>query len=139
MTEKSDDGRERGHRKLRPDQHRILREAGTEPPFSSPLNDEKRHGLFRCAGCGETLFSSEAKFDSGSGWPSFWAPFEEKSVVTRKDESHGMERTEVLCAECQGHLGHVFEDGPPPTNLRYCINGGVLEFEETASGRPGGG
>ena len=134
MTEKHEDKQEERQKKLRPDQYRILREAGTEPPFSSPLNNEKRHGVYRCAGCGETLFSSESKFDSGSGWPSFWAPFEQDRVTTREDRSHGMERVEVLCARCDGHLGHVFEDGPPPTNLRYCINGGALEFQETASG-----
>lgn len=114
-------------RLLGPQRYRILREAGTERPFSSPLNKEHRRGTFTCAGCGLPLFSSATKFDSGTGWPSFYRPLP-KSVVTRTDRSLLMERTEVLCRRCGGHLGHVFEDGPKPTGLRYCMNGLALKF-----------
>src|SRR3954453_10138135 len=107
--------------------YHILREAGTERPFSSPLNDEHRRGTFVCAGCALPLFSSATKFDSGTGWPSFWRALP-KAVVTRTDRSLLEERTEVLCARCGGHLGHVFDDGPKPTGLRYCMNGLALSF-----------
>ncbi|EFG83656.1 peptide-methionine (R)-S-oxide reductase MsrB [Novacetimonas hansenii] len=112
---------------LTPEQVRVLREHGTERPGSSPLNDEKRPGEYRCAGCGAPLFSSTAKYDSGSGWPSFMQSLP-GAVATTTDTSHGMTRTEVHCARCNGHLGHVFPDGPPPTGLRYCMNGIVLQF-----------
>ena len=115
---------------LGPQRYRVLREAGTERPFSSPLNEEHRRGTFTCAGCGLPLFSSATKFDSGTGWPSFFRPLP-KSVVTRTDRSLLMERTEVLCRRCGGHLGHVFEDGPEPTGLRYCMNGLSLKFRPT--------
>ena len=105
----------------------ILREAGTERAFSSPLDNEHRKGVFLCAGCALPLFSSATKFDSGTGWPSFWKPLP-NAVVTRGDRSLLMERTEVLCARCGGHLGHVFDDGPKPTGLRYCMNGLALNF-----------
>lgn len=105
----------------------VLREAATERPFSSPLVDEHRKGTFVCAGCALPLFSSATKFESGTGWPSFWRPLP-RSVVTRADQSLLMERTEVLCARCGGHLGHVFVDGPKPTGLRYCTNGLALNF-----------
>jgi peptide-methionine (R)-S-oxide reductase len=114
-------------RSLTPEQHRILREHATERPGTSPLNHEKRAGEFFCAGCGEPLFESQTKYDSGSGWPSFYAP-KDGAVGTTTDTSLGMQRTEVHCAKCQGHLGHVFPDGPQPTGLRYCINGAVLDF-----------
>ena len=105
----------------------VLREAATERPFSSPLLNEHRKGTFTCAGCALPLFSSATKFESGTGWPSFWKPLAH-AVVTRSDHSLMMERTEVLCARCGGHLGHVFDDGPKPTGLRYCMNGLALSF-----------
>lgn len=105
----------------------VLRQAATERPYSSPLNDEHRKGTFVCAGCANPLFSSAAKFDSGTGWPSFFRPLAH-GVVTRPDNSLGMERTEVLCARCGGHLGHLFDDGPRPTGLRYCMNGLAMRF-----------
>jgi len=114
-------------RTLGPQRYRILREAGTERPYSSPLNKEHRRGLFACAGCGLPLFSSTTKFDSHTGWPSFFRPLP-NAVVTKSDRSLLMERTEVLCRRCGGHLGHVFEDGPRPTGLRYCMNGLALTF-----------
>jgi peptide-methionine (R)-S-oxide reductase len=113
---------------LTPDQFHILREHGTERPGTSPLNVEKRSGMFRCAGCGQELFSSDTKFESGTGWPSFWQPIE-GAVETTVDRKFGMTRTEVHCARCGGHLGHVFPDGPRPTGLRYCMNGAALGFE----------
>ena len=114
-------------RLLGPQRYRVLREAGTERAGTSPLNGEHRRGLFVCAGCGLPLFSSAAKFDSGTGWPSFFRPLP-KAVVTRSDRSFLMLRTEVLCRRCGGHLGHLFEDGPRPTGLRYCMNGLALRF-----------
>jgi peptide-methionine (R)-S-oxide reductase len=117
-------------KELDPLQHHVLRNHGTERPFSSPLNNEKRKGIFRCAGCGEPLFDSSTKYESGSGWPSFWAPLSGEAVDTTSDSSHGMIRTEVTCAKCGGHLGHVFPDGPQPTGDRYCMNGAALRFEE---------
>ena len=109
-------------------QYRVLREHGTEPPGSSPLNHEKRDGTFRCAGCGQELFASASKFESGTGWPSFYAPLN-GGVGTSVDRSSFMTRVEVHCARCGGHLGHVFPDGPPPTGQRYCMNGVALTFE----------
>lgn len=114
-------------RLLGPKRYAVLREAATERPFSSPLDGEHRRGTFACAGCALPLFSSTTKFDSGTGWPSFFRPLP-RAVVTRPDRSALMVRTEVLCARCGGHLGHVFEDGPRPTGLRYCMNGLALDF-----------
>ena len=113
---------------LTPEQYRILRQAGTEPPWSGELLSVKKEGEFRCAGCGAPLFESETKYDSGSGWPSFTAPVSDNAVEAKADRSHGMVRTEVRCASCEGHLGHVFPDGPGPEGLRYCINSAALDF-----------
>jgi peptide-methionine (R)-S-oxide reductase len=113
---------------LTPQQYNVLRGHGTEPPGSSPLNHEKREGTFACAGCGQPLFSADTKFESGTGWPSFFKPLE-NSVETTSDRSFGMTRIEVHCSRCGGHLGHVFPDGPQPTGERYCMNGVALAFE----------
>jgi peptide-methionine (R)-S-oxide reductase len=114
-------------RLLGPERYAVLREASTERPFTSPLLNEHRRGVFVCGGCALPLFSSATKFDSGTGWPSFWQAMP-RAVVTRTDRSLMMERTEVLCARCGGHLGHLFKDGPRPTGLRYCMNGLALKF-----------
>jgi peptide-methionine (R)-S-oxide reductase len=123
-VEKSD---EEWRRQLTPEQYRVLREHGTEPAGTCTLLHEKRSGAFTCAGCGNVLFKSGPKFESGTGWPSFFEPID-GAVATSTDRSHFMTRTEVHCRRCGGHLGHVFEDGPPPTGLRYCINGVALNF-----------
>ena len=113
---------------LSPDQYAVLRQDGTERPFTSQLLHEERRGTFACAGCDLALFSSTTKFDSGTGWPSFWAPLD-NAVVTKDDHSFGMVRSAVMCMRCEGHLGHVFDDGPKPTGLRYCMNGLALSFK----------
>ena len=115
-------------KRLSPTAYRILRQEGTERPYSSPLNGEKHAGVFHCAGCAQPLFTSKTKFESGTGWPSFWAPIA-GAVGTRRDTSMFMARTEVHCARCGGHLGHVFNDGPRPTGKRYCMNGDALTFQ----------
>ena len=121
-------GEDEWKKRLSPEQFYVLRKHGTERPGSSPLNYEKRSGIFKCAGCGAPLFSADTKFESGTGWPSFFKPIE-GAVEKTTDRTFGMTRTEVHCAKCGGHLGHVFPDGPHPTGLRYCMNGVALEFE----------
>jgi peptide-methionine (R)-S-oxide reductase len=115
---------------LTPAQYHVMREKGTERAFTGEYAHTKDKGTYRCAGCGQPLFRSDEKYDSGTGWPSFWAPVDEGNVATEHDDSYGMGRTEVMCSNCGGHLGHVFEDGPRPTGLRYCINSVSLKLDK---------
>ena len=130
MTEKIEKTDAEWREQLTPEQYRVCRKQGTEVPFTGEYHDHKGKGLYRCVCCGAALFGSETKYDSGSGWPSFWSPMAKDSVGLQEDQSLGMRRVEVHCERCRSHLGHVFEDGPQPTGLRYCINSLSPDFDE---------
>ena len=128
LKQKVNKSEEEWRKTLTPEEFHVLREKGTERPFTGKYLRNKKKGIYVCAGCGNKLFSSDTKFNSGTGWPSFWAPISEDSLEMKPDNSLGMRRTEVLCSQCNGHLGHVFRDGPRPTGLRFCINSVALNF-----------
>jgi len=130
MKQNTAKSEEEWKKKLTPEQYHILRDKGTEPAFTGKFVDNHKKGMYVCAACGSELFDSAAKFDSGSGWPSFYKPADNGNIQTADDNSFLMRRTEVTCSKCGGHLGHVFDDGPKPTGLRYCINSGALDFKE---------
>ena len=130
MNEKLDLSEEEWKKKLDKDQYYVLRLKGTEPAFTGKYWNNHETGMYHCAGCGTPLFDSKTKYDSGSGWPSFFAPIEKEKVITKPDVSFGMVRTEILCKKCGSHLGHVFDDGPNPTGLRYCVNSISLDFKK---------
>src|SRR5579872_5213150 len=135
MSEKINKSDEEWRKQLTPEQYAVTRRHATEPPFTGELYNQHEPGTYRCVCCGEPLFSSDTKFESGSGWPSFWAPVSVETVETQTDSSHGMTRVEVHCKRCEAHLGHVFPDGPKPTGLRFCINSASLGFDKKSSGR----
>ncbi|HEX2233122.1 MAG TPA: peptide-methionine (R)-S-oxide reductase MsrB [Thermoleophilaceae bacterium] len=134
MSQKVEKTDQQWREELSPERYRIMREQGTEPPFTGAYTYEKADGTYRCGACGNELFSSDTKFDSGTGWPSFTEPAVAENVELRPDHSHGMVRTEVVCANCGGHLGHVFDDGPGPSGKRFCINSCALDLEPRAAG-----
>ena len=130
MEPKISVSKEEWRKELAPEKYHVLIEKGTEPPFTGKFDKHDKEGIYECAGCGQELFRSEEKYDSGSGWPSFWTPISSDRVELKPDDSLGVHRTEVVCSRCGGHLGHVFDDGPQPTGERYCINSLSLEFED---------